>query len=259
MSAHDGDRSALDAARGRRDALRQELSRLEVELASLAPLADRRRALEAELAAARDALARSGGDRKRALPLLSSVRVASPCEASWEAMRGDHRVRHCDLCDQKVYDLSAMRAEDAEALLRANGESICVRYHERADGTVMSADCPVGAKRRRRRAWALSSAAAVAMAAAGLGATMTIGTEGPAFEPPLATAKTPLATSTFAPLVPLERMPPRALPNPSGELAGDGGDAERADDDAGGSDDTGDTAARPPLRPRMGRVAYHRR
>lgn len=160
-------REALDAAQARRDALREELARLDRELDALAPLTDRRRELERELREAQESLARSS---RRALPLLASVRVASPCDARWEDMEGDERVRACGLCDESVYDLSAMTAREAEALLHARGESLCVRFYERADGTVMTSDCATGTSRRRRRRW-MTAGAAVAVLAAGVAAS----------------------------------------------------------------------------------------
>jgi hypothetical protein len=89
---------------------------------------------------------------------LDDVRVASPCSASWDDMIGDDRVRFCQLCTKNVYNLSALSREDAEALLRADqeregprGEGMCIRLYRRADGTVLTADCPDGARRKKRR------------------------------------------------------------------------------------------------------------
>lgn len=56
-------------------------------------------------------------------------------------MAGDDVVRHCERCKKDVYDLSAMRTAEAEALLGRDGEA-CVRLRRRADGRVVTADCP---------------------------------------------------------------------------------------------------------------------
>lgn len=145
-------RDELDAARIRRDNLQREVSEIDRHVA-------RRAELERELADAARAVDRARA--KVALPLLSRVRVASPCSARWDEMKGDDRVRHCASCDKKVYDLSAVRAEEAEALLRAHGTSLCARFYRRADGTVMTADCPVGVRRVRLRNLALAGATAM--------------------------------------------------------------------------------------------------
>jgi hypothetical protein len=111
---------------------------------------------------------------RRALPLLDKVSVASPCSASWDEMEGDDRKRFCGKCEKNVYNLSAMTAEDAEALLRANESAeMCIRLYKRADGTVLTSDCPVGVRRKRVRrvaavaigAGALAAGAAAAVAA----------------------------------------------------------------------------------------------
>ena len=103
---------------------------------------------------------------KRALPLLDSVRVASPCSADWGQMVGDEKVRFCTSCAKNVYNLSAMTSADAERLL-GGGDAPCVRFYQRTDGTVLTTDCPVGVKRRRRKkvALAIAGAGAVAWAA----------------------------------------------------------------------------------------------
>lgn len=84
------------------------------------------------------------------LPVLESVRVASPCSASWEAMRGDERARFCGECGKHVYNLSGMTRGEAEALIREREGDLCVRLHRRRDGMVLTRDCPVGRFRMRR-------------------------------------------------------------------------------------------------------------
>jgi hypothetical protein len=109
----------------------------------------------------------------RALPLLDNIRVATPCEASWDAMRGNGRVRLCTKCSKKVFNLSAMSRADAEVLVRKHaGAGLCVRFYRRLDGTVMTNDCPVGVRARRveRSFWAVLVATVLGGAAArGLG------------------------------------------------------------------------------------------
>jgi hypothetical protein len=92
---------------------------------------------------------------------LENLRVASPCTVSWDAMKGDDRVRHCGQCRLNVYDLSALTAPAAERLLREREGRLCVRYFRRADGTVLTRDCPVGlrAVRLRFARWTAAAAA----------------------------------------------------------------------------------------------------
>lgn len=147
------------------DALQKELEALRAQTRDLADLKSREGQVSADLQAAS---ARLDGLRgKRSLPMLDQIKVASPCNASWEDMTGDDRVRFCGQCEKNVYNLSAMPREDAERLLaeRLGGE-LCVRFYQRADGTVLTEDCPVGMRKKRRRRLALAVAGAGAMAAA---------------------------------------------------------------------------------------------
>ena len=130
-------------------------------------LEHRHSALDAEVSRAtrdRDAL-RSMIDTTKArlrLPVLDNIRVAAPCTESWDSMPGDDRARHCNRCNQNVYNLSDMAREEAQALLVSKEGRLCVRYFRRTDGTILSRNCPIGAARRRRR-WAF-----------GLGVVMTV-------------------------------------------------------------------------------------
>jgi hypothetical protein len=95
------------------------------------------------------------------------LRIASPCKAPWENMDGDDRVRFCRECSRNVYNLSAMAEPEARRVIAEREGRICVRFYQRRDGTVLTSDCPVGAK----RAFLLGAAragAAVAGVAAGL-------------------------------------------------------------------------------------------
>lgn len=98
------------------------------------------------------------------LDLLERVRVASPCPARWEDMTGDDRVRHCGQCNLKVHNLSAMTRAQAEALLRPLAEGatgrVCAQFYRRPDGTILTADCPVGIAAATRRAAARARRAA---------------------------------------------------------------------------------------------------
>jgi len=102
-----------------------------------------------------------------ALPFLASVHIAAPCPAKWSEMEGDHRVRHCTACKKNVYNLTAMATEEAEALLAATEGERCIRLYRRADGTVLTDNCPVGLRRARARTLAIGIAAIGLLAAAG--------------------------------------------------------------------------------------------
>ena len=123
--------------------------------------------LEKDLAAVNANLAASEKSRRAGSgPILEDVRIAAPCGESWERMQGDDRVRFCGTCEKNVYNLSAMPRAEAEALLAERGGDLCVRLYKRADGTVLTEDCPVGLKRRRRVRLAIAAVGGGMVAAA---------------------------------------------------------------------------------------------
>src|SRR5207244_12906424 len=77
---------------------------------------------------------------------LEGIEVASPCQARWEEMEGDEKVRFCKSCRLSVYNLSAMEVEEAAERILQDGDRLCVRFYRRVDGTVLTRDCPVGAR-----------------------------------------------------------------------------------------------------------------
>lgn len=82
---------------------------------------------------------------------LDNLRTASPCPVGWEEMTGDERVRLCRLCDLHVYNISEMSRSEAYALIAKSEGRICARLVRRADGTLITKDCPVGLRAIRRR------------------------------------------------------------------------------------------------------------
>jgi hypothetical protein len=88
--------------------------------------------------------------------VLENLRIATPCTADWAEMSGSDKVRFCGLCEKNVYNLSAMTREEAESLVQRKDGRMCVRLYQRHDGTVLTADCPVGVQRERlrQRVWA---------------------------------------------------------------------------------------------------------
>jgi hypothetical protein len=107
---------------------------------------------------------------------LDRVRIAAPCEAEWDEMRGDARVRFCQRCSLNVYNLSSMTRREAERLVtRTEGARMCVRFYRRSDGTMLTRSCPVGLSALKRRASRVTSAtfAAIVSFLAGVGIAPT--------------------------------------------------------------------------------------
>jgi hypothetical protein len=66
-------------------------------------------------------------------------------------MIGNKRQRHCGDCQLNVYNLSGMTRLEAENLLINSEGRLCVRFYRRADGSVLTKDCPVGWQGVKRR------------------------------------------------------------------------------------------------------------
>jgi hypothetical protein len=156
-----------EVLRERYRTLEGELSQMKESREVLAGLDAREAQLREEMATLTRAIART---RRRAdQPLLANLSVASPCPARWEDMVGDERSRFCGGCKKNVHNISALAAAEAEALLRANSGGLCVRYFQRADGTVMTQDCPDGVRRKKNRKLAVVAAGAFGLAATAFG------------------------------------------------------------------------------------------
>lgn len=83
--------------------------------------------------------------------ILSNIEIAKPCRADWESMSGDERVRACQLCHLNVYNISSMTKVEAESFLRQElpDGKVCVRLFRRADGTIITDNCPRGLRAAR--------------------------------------------------------------------------------------------------------------
>src|ERR1044071_6893915 len=158
-------RDDVTALSARHDALAAEVAQKTRELEESSRLLDQARA-------------------RMRLPVLDQIRVASPCSASWNQMTGDDRTRHCGACDKDVYNLSGMTREEAEALIVERNGELCVRYYQRADGTILLADCTVGVRRKRDQRRTATRAAA--LVAGGLAAAGAMALHARATEPPCA-------------------------------------------------------------------------
>ena len=98
--------------------------------------------------------------------MLPKVQIANPCPADWNQMVGDDRVRHCSLCNLNVYNLCAITEPEALQVLQNREGRLCARIYRRADGTVLTQDCPVGVRAAWRKMTRFA-AAALAMVFAG--------------------------------------------------------------------------------------------
>ncbi len=87
------------------------------------------------------------------------IRIASPCSTDWNKMQGDDRVRHCADCNLNVYNFAAMTDLEVERLIAKTQGRLCARIYRRADGTILTQNCPVGLRARIKKISRIASAA----------------------------------------------------------------------------------------------------
>lgn len=110
---------------------------------------------------------------------LKNIHVASPCRADWAQMSGDDRVRRCSECKLNVYNLSEMSRREAEKLIASREGRLCVRFYRRADGTVITRNCPVGFRQLVRRVSRVAGTALSALMSVSFCAAQTASNSAP--------------------------------------------------------------------------------
>lgn len=103
---------------------------------------------------------------------LDQIKIASPCPMSWDDLERteSEKARFCGQCQKKVYDIAQMSRPEAELFLQQvavnmPGGAACLQIYCRADGTILTDDCPVGLKRVRNlwRRVRLTAASVIAL------------------------------------------------------------------------------------------------
>jgi hypothetical protein len=90
---------------------------------------------------------------------MQNIMIASPCTVDWNTMDGDDRVRVCGACKHNVYDTSKLTSKEILDLM-ARDSKACLKIYRRADGTLLTEDCPFGLRTLRRGARRVSKIAA---------------------------------------------------------------------------------------------------
>lgn len=138
---------------------------------------------------------------------LKNIKIAAPCSADWNAMVGNDRVRFCGQCQLNVYNLSGYTQPEAEQLIARNEGRLCVRYYRRADGSVLTQNCPTGLQAARQKVsrWATAALSAVLSFVGGVG--VSAAWRGTAAQQPTA-YEAPKKWPDFVPLVRKKPEPP---------------------------------------------------
>lgn len=80
--------------------------------------------------------------------LITAFRKAASCPAKWDEMTGTQRVRYCEMCKLQVYDFDCMSNEEAKEFIAQRENKPDATLFRRQDGKYLSANCPVGVKRK---------------------------------------------------------------------------------------------------------------
>lgn len=111
--------------------------------------------------------------RSRSKFNIDSIKIASPCSARWDDMKGDERARVCADCSLQVFNTAELSRTEIERLIAdRTGKRLCLRLHRRPDGTLITKNCPVGFRKTVHRAVRFAGAALsviLGVAAAGFG------------------------------------------------------------------------------------------
>jgi hypothetical protein len=158
-------RNDLDALKTRLASLDEELAALRTKTREYEAARERLAQIETEHADLRREI--DARTARRAAPFLDTLRIASPCNESWDEMIGDERTRFCARCQKNVHNISEMTRDEAETFLESVASAACVRMYQRADGMVLTADCPVGVRKKRVKRLFLATVGGGLAAAAG--------------------------------------------------------------------------------------------
>jgi hypothetical protein len=138
---------------------------------------------------------------------LNNIQIASPCSADWNEMFGDDRKRHCGDCKLNVYNLSGMTKDEAESLVMNAEGRLCVRFYRRADGSVITQDCPVGWAKVKQRTKIYATAVASLLMALFTGVLFV--SLFSKHKPLMGDLRIPFATPTPQPLMGAVAAPPK--------------------------------------------------
>jgi len=101
---------------------------------------------------------------------LNQIKIAAPCDADWDSMKGNDQVRFCDHCDLHVTDLSRLTRHEAMRLVERSQGRLCVRYVRTAGGEILTRESQrlhqLGRRVSRLAAGAFTAAISISTAAA---------------------------------------------------------------------------------------------
>src|SRR5687768_2946411 len=87
------------------------------------------------------------------------INIPAPCDADWDSMIGNDRVRFCEHCKLDVTNLSVLTRPEAMRLVERSKGRLCVRFVTRANGRVLTKQLPRKVHQIARRASRIAAGA----------------------------------------------------------------------------------------------------
>lgn len=85
--------------------------------------------------------------------------IPAPCDADWDSMIGNNRVRFCEHCKLQVTNLSGLTRQEAMRIVAQSEGRLCVRFVRRNDGSILSKPMPEQLHQISRRVSRLAAGA----------------------------------------------------------------------------------------------------
>jgi ankyrin repeat protein len=105
--------------------------------------------------------------------------IAAPCDADWDSMIGNSRVRFCQHCNLHVTNLSEITRPEAMRLVAQSEGRLCLRFERRSDGSVLTKQAASPLHQIGRRASRLAAGAFGATLSLATGAAAQVNSRGP--------------------------------------------------------------------------------
>ncbi len=87
------------------------------------------------------------------------INIPAPCDADWDSMIGNDRVRFCEHCKLHVTNLSALTRPEAMRLVERSEGRLCVRFVTRPNGRLLTKQLPRKVHQIARRASRIAAGA----------------------------------------------------------------------------------------------------
>ena len=124
------------------------------------------------------------------------INIPAPCDADWDLMIGNDRVRFCEHCKLDVTNLSALTRPEAMRLVERSEGRLCVRFVTRPNGHLLTKQLPRKVHQIARRASRIAAgafSATLSLSSAASQAQSGVRLEAPRDHPVAAAVAVPLA------------------------------------------------------------------